>query len=782
MMENKELFPLKSEQVEGKDIKTILMQYLQHWYWFLLCSVIAVGIAYFYLRYYAVPQYQVYSTMLIKDDKSGQGLSNADALSDLSTFKSARNIDNETEVLKSKSLMQRVVSELGLSTTYSVEGRVVDREIYGRGVPIKVLINQLDSTAAGKAFAVHLKPGNSFTIDDYSGKVTEHSFGQQIQKSFGKFTIVSANAQNNSTGKIIVRFQDVQQIASHYNQTIVVQPVSKGGSVLNISLIDPVPEKAKNVITKLIEVYNKEAVEDKNLMATNTLKFLDERLKYVTNDLLGVEKDVAKYKSQNGLTDIASQATEYTSQASNYGQQLSNWAVQIEILESIEAYLKKEGSQYSMVPSSLGIEDPTLLGLIGKFNELQMERERMLRTTQPNNPLVQNISEQLANLRVNILENLRNIKRGLEITSNNLKASSGQFQSKVRRVPGMEQALLEINREKSIKQNIYVYLLQKREETALSLAASASAARVLDPATGGDYPISPNRQSIYLIAVLLGLGLPFAAIYVANWLNTKVQTQRDVTSIISAPILGEIAHNEEKLESLVVTPGNRSPIAEMFRLVRANLNFAGLGKEQITLLVTSSRSGEGKTFFSINLGASLAVTGKRVVLLDLDLRNPKVATELELSAGLGVTNYLSDNTVSITDILKTSKTIPGLLVITSGPIPPNPAELLMSSRIGHLICELKQSFDYVIIDTPPIGQVADAFTLNSFVDFSAYVVRYNYTLKKQLEILKNIIRQKTLNNPMVILNDVKKSNGHNYGYGYGYGYDQKSSKSKKVIS
>jgi tyrosine-protein kinase Etk/Wzc len=769
-MDNTDLFPLKSGQPEGKDVKKILLQYVRYWYWFLLCTVLTIGVAFVYLRYYAVPQYRVYSTMLVKDDKNGQGFSNTDALSDLSAFKYVRNIENETELLKSKSLMQRVVGELGLFTNYMVEGRVVDREVYGQDVPIKVLINTLDSTITGKVLVVNLKPGNLFTLDDHSGKVTTHSFGQQIQKPYATFTIVSTTARNNSIGKIIVRFQDIQQIASHYNQSIAIQPVSKGGSVLSLSLVDPVPEKAKNIINKLIDVYNKEAIEDKNLMATNTLKFLDERLQYVTNDLLGVEKDVSRYKSQNGLTDISTQAIDYTSQASSYSKQLSDWAIQIEVLQSIESYLKKGDSQYSMVPSTLGIQDPTLLGLIGKFNELQMERERMLRTTEPNNPLVQNIGEQLANLRINILENLRNIKRGLEITSNNLKSSSGQFQSKVRRVPAMEQALLEINREKSIKQNIYVYLLQKREETALSLAATASVARVIDPAMGGDYPISPNGQTIYLMALLLGLGIPFAAIYVSSLLNNKVQTQQDVTNIVSAPILGEIAHNGKNQDAVVVATGSRSPIAEMFRLVRSNLNFAALGKEQTTLLVTSSRSGEGKTFFSINLAASLAITGKRVVLLDLDLRNPTIAKRLQLADGLGITNYLVSGTISLKDIVKYSEAAPDLSIITSGTLPPNPAELMMSAKFTHLIQELKGSFDYIIIDSPPVGQVADAFTISSLIDYTIYLVRYNYTHRAWLSIVKNIYKDKTLGELMLVLNDAKEANGNNYGYGYGYGY------------
>lgn len=722
-----------------------------------------------YLRYYAVSRYNVYSTLLIKDDKSGQSLANTDALNDLSSFKSTRNIDNETEVIKSKSLMRRVLSELGLATNYYIEGRVTDKEIYGSALPFKVISTSLKDNSAGIILTIYTKAGNTFELQDSEGRAN-FKFGQIINKPYGSFTIVATTPVVAAGAKVIVRFQNIQQIADSYSRAISIQPINKNASILYLNLTDPIPEKAKDIVNKLMEVYNREAVEDKNLMATNTLKFLDERLQYITSDLSDVEKTVEKYKSSNNLTDVNSQASIYNEQASTYNAQLSEWAIQIEVLESIERYLQKAGDQSSTVPSTLGIKDETLLGLIGQFNQLQLERERMLRTTQPGNPLVLNLNEQLVGLRVKILENLRNIKRGLLITSSNLKSNVGQFQSKIRKVPGMERELLQINRQQSIKQTIYSYLLQKREETAISLAATASVARVLDPAMGGDYPVSPNGQMIYLMSVLLGLGIPFASLYVANLLNNKVHFQQDVTAVLDVPIIGEIAHNTQ--DTVVVTKNSRSPIAEMFRLVRANLNFMTMGQNNITLLVTSGRSGEGKTFFSINLAASLAITGKRVILLDLDLRNPTVAKKLQFGEGLGITDYLVSDTVSIEDIIRYPQETPGLSVICAGSLPPNPAELMMSAKFTHLLTELKESFDYIIIDTPPVGQVADAFTISSLINYTIYLVRYNYTQKAWLTIAKNIYRDKMLGQLMLVLNDAKEINGNNYGYGYEYGYNQ----------
>ncbi|SFH06396.1 GumC family protein [Pontibacter chinhatensis] len=774
-MRENELFPLKSEQPQAKNIREIINQYAKFWYLFLVGGVLGFGGAYLYCLYYTIPQYSITSTILLKGSENGPDVG---ALGDISINKSAKNINNEIEVLYSLSLMQRVVSELNLSVGYLVEGRVKSTEIYGRDVPISVLISRFDSTAYGKSVFIHLKSNNTYLLEEDSGKVTSNRFGQQVNRPYGAFTIVTApnNAGQNWAGKKIqVVFQDLKKVAQHYNQVLYILPKRDDASVLEISLVDPLPEKGINIINKLIEVYNNEAIEDKNLQAANTIEFLDERLKYITTELSDVEKNVEDYKRQNELTDVSSLASQYLEQAAGYNNKLSEWAIQIDILESIEEYLGSNNNQYKMVPSTLTIQDPTLAGLIARFNELQLERERLLRNAFPNNPLVQNINEQLEDLRTNIIENLRNIKKGLIITSNNLKASSGQYKSKISKVPSMERELLEINREQAIKQNLYLYLLQKREEAAISLAASISNTRIVDPAIATDYPISPNKRNIYLMSILLGLAVPFAGIFVYNLLNTKIQTLKDVELLTGAPIIGELVHNTSG-EALVVTAGNRSPIVEMFRLIRAKLHFAAVDKENKVILVTSGMSGEGKTFFSVNLGATMALTGKKVMLLELDLRSPNLCSYLGLPHGLGISDYLVSDSIILDDIVMASEENEGLFVIGAGSIPPNPAELMMSSKLGHMIDNLKESFDYIIIDTAPVGQVADAFCLSSLIDSTIYVIRYNYTYKEQIAILESIYRNKELSHPMVVLNDAKPDGRHKYGYGYGeYGSKRKKS-------
>lgn len=761
------MFPLRSEQPEPKDIKEILKKYLQYWYLFLIGGAMGLAAAYLYCKYYTIPQYRISSSILIK---AGEKNTETGGLGELGIMKSPQNINNEIEVLSSITLMQRVVGELGLSTSYFVEGRVRDVEIYGADVPIKVIISRLDTTAYGRTITVHLKSNSNYEVEEDSGETKSYKYGQQVNKPYGAFTVVVASGISVADvpvgQKIKVTFQDVKSVARHYNYGLMIYPKREEASVLEVSLVDPIPEKGKSIINKLIQVYNKEAIEDKNLKAASTIDFLDERLKYLTEELTDVEKNVERYKRNNELTDVGTQASQYLEQASEYNSKLSEWSIQINILESIEEYMRSSNNQYKMVPSTLTIQDPTLSGLIGRFNELQLERERILRNAFPDNPLVKNIDEQLKDLRENIIENLRNIKKGLIITSNNLKANSGQFQAKINKVPSMERELLEINRQQAIKQSLYQYLLQKREEAALSLAASISNSRIIDPAIATDYPISPNKQTIYLMSVLLGLFVPFAGIFVKDYLNDKVQTQRDVMKLTDTPILGDIMHNDS--ETLVVTTGKRTPIVEMFRLIRAKLQFAAVDRENKTMLVTSSMSGEGKTFFSINIAATLALTGKKVVVVELDLRKPNISKELGLTKGPGISDYLVSNEISIADIIKPLEEPAGMFIVSSGPIPPDPAELMMSSKLADLINELKHNFDHLVIDTAPVGQVADAFSLSPIVDSTVYVVRYNYTSKKHLELVDGIRRNKELKHPMIVMNDAKKGNGSYYGYGYGY--------------
>ena len=776
-MSTKELFPLASEKANSKNIGQLISHYTKYWYLFLLSIIICLSISYAYLKYYAVPEYAISSSLLVKEDKGG-GAGSEESFN-LNIFASSKNLNNEIEILESSSLMERVVGALGLTTTYHKVGSFRNIELYGTQPPIKVVVDKLNPNISNQDVVITLKEGNRFDLEE-NDKHTSYSFGQQIHRPYADFTIVAdSNAQllnSYANSKLIVGLHSLKTVASNFSQSIAIKPVSKDATVVKVSMTDAIPERGRDIINKLVEVYNQEALEDKNQTATNTIHFLDERLKFLTSELTGVEKKVQKYKSENEVTDMTSQASSYLEQANDYNKKLSDWDTQISVLKSIESYLTKNGNQYRLVPSALGIQDPTLSALIGKFNELQFERERMLRTTELSNPLVVNIDQQLTNLQSNILENLRNIKNGLLITSNNLRTNSGQFKSRIQQVPMLERQLQDINRQQETKQKLYLYLLQKREEAGLSLAGAVANTRVIDSATSTDYPIRPSKQIIYLAALLIGLLVPFAVIYSKELFNDKVETRQDVEHHTITPIIGELAHNTQG--PLVMTKGNRSSLAEMFRLIRTNLHFAATSPNDKVILVTSSMSREGKTFISLNLGATLVLAGKRAVVLEMDLRQPALLNMLGLSTQLGITDYIQSEDVTIESLLQPVPQVEGLFVIGAGQLVSNPAELMMSSKMGYLLNELRESFDNVIIDTAPVGKVADVFTLHRYVDQTVYVVRNGFTLKKQIELIDNILRSGKLPNPLIILNDVRTKLKNSYGYGYG----DESKQKKRLFS
>ncbi|TGE04318.1 GumC family protein [Hymenobacter fodinae] len=756
-----------SEEFESTNYRHILSKYLSYWYLFVLGVVLSLGAAVLYLRY-ATPQYNISSLLLIKDKRNETEINPTEKFTDFSRLNAGKNVDNEIVLLKSVSLMHRVLSELSLQATYRVKGGIRQQEVYQDQIPFKLLISHLDSAAYGQSVTVHITSNNSFELEDKTQRST-HQFGQILRKPYGTFTLVSLPAVRGTrrTQPVTITFQNPQKLANHYAKSLRVVPVNKQASVLSLSLTDAVPARGKDIINKLVEVYNKEAVEDKNATATNTINFIDGRLQGLSSELTDVEKEDENFKRKNQVADVSSQVTQSLREAGEYSKQISNYGIQIEVLESIENYITQSENQQQLIPGTLNVEDATLASLIAQYNDLQLDRDRMLRTTEASHPVVQNMNDQLANLRQNIQENLRTVKNNLTITRRNLLAKNSQFGSRIQQVPTIERGILAINRQQELKRALYLYLLQKREEAALSLAATVSNSRIVDRAIAEDYPVSPNKTTVLLVALLVGLGLPLAFVYVKELMNDKVQLLQDVQWVTTAPILGELIHDRTN-EAIVVA--NQTPIAEMFRLIRINLQFAAREQDNKVLLVTSSMSGEGKTFFSLNLGASLVLTGKKVVIVGLDLRKPNAITNQPLTDSPGITDYLVSDAVSVDDIVKPSTALPGLYVVDSGPTVANPSELMLSPKVDKLIDILKESFDYVLIDSAPVGQVADAFSLAPYIDSTIYLVRYNFTHKAQLEIINRIQAGHKLKQVMLVVNDANKANLRDYGYGNGYGY------------
>lgn len=760
------------------DIKELFSKYLKSWYWYIFTVGICITVAFFYVRYNCTPEYAVSNTLLIKSEEKSffSGISGGS-----DEFGVKKGIRNEMIILRSKSLMHRVLSELSLNTSYFVEGRIKEVEVFEQDLPISLLVRNLDSSAYGKFVRISFLDNNNFMLielgQDGIEQTSSHKFGQEIKKSYGTFTLIGSSDVKHSKD-IIVRFHNLGKLADIYREKLKINLEHKESNVLRLTLTDAVPQRSSMILSKLVEVYNKETIEDKKLVELSTMDFLDDRIAFLSTELSDVERNVEQYKRKNELTDVSSNAEMYMQAAGEYKKELISYELQLDIINSLEDYISRE--EIKLVPSSLNIQDPTLNILLLKYNELQLERQRMLRTAQPGSSIILNLNDQLSNLKINIRENLRIIKSGLVITKTNLQASTSQFQSRISQVPSIERELLEINRQQSIKQQIYLFLLQKREETGLALASTVSNSRIIDEAQANEYPATGGNSSIYLGAVLLGLFIPIGFIYTKDLLNDKISNRKEVERATSVPVLGEIFHGLDTYE-IQVTEGNDSVIAETFRLVRTNLHFANLGKTNQVILVTSSMSGEGKSFFSINLGASLAIAGKKVLIIDFDLRKSDLKKGMGNDGTVGITDYLISDEITLDELVRPIDGMRGLYTISGGLIPPNPAELIMNSKVGQMIDKLRQKYDYIVMDSAPIGQVADSYNLGQYADSTIYIIRYNYTFKSHLALIQDIYINNKLKNAMIVLNDATKETGTVYGYGYGYGSSKEKQKKQKMI-
>jgi tyrosine-protein kinase Etk/Wzc len=753
-----------------KDILKIIAGYLKYWYLFLIGGAICVALAFLYIRYKVVPEYSIAGKILLNDKEQGGAASGAEAFGDLGLLKVSRNITDEIGILQSYDLMKSSVKELGLSVGYFVEGRFSEVEIYEKNLPFRVILNDSLPIKYGTVGSIVITDANfyKFNIVNATGdtKTATYAFGEEIKTPFGTFSIVlNSEIKETNSGPIFVEFRDIDAMATNYNKKLLVNPVSEdGGGLLQMSLTDAIPQRGVDLINTLIAVYARESAENKNMLAKTTLKIIDERLDLLTSELGSAEKDVEVYKQSNQLTDVSTDAARFMQLADETERELSLLRSQINALSSLESSVAQSNNQTSI--NSFNVQNPIIIGLISQYNEQLQKRQSLVRATGAGNPQLVAIDRQLQDLKSGIQGNVQSVKSVIMNEQNSLMGKSSGYRSRVSTVPTAERALLEINRDQGLKQSLYLYLLQKREEESLSMTSPFSDTRIIETPQATSFPVSPNKISIYLGAFLFGLFVPFAWIFAKENLNTKITTPEDIKALTDTMLLGSIASSKQK-ETIVVSENNVSPASELFRLMRFNLKFISKGESKQVIMVTSSKQGEGKTFISINLGTSLAITGKKVVILGFDLRAPRLMKDIGLSYTHGITDYIVDHNLDIKSIIVPYKNIDNLHFIGSGTVPPNPGELMLSDRVRELIDTLKNHYDYVIIDTPPIGKVADAFSLRNYVDSTLYIVRSNYTSKSEIKIINEITESKKLDSLMIVLNDVKMDKYGEYSYGYG---------------
>ncbi|MEP6466257.1 MAG: polysaccharide biosynthesis tyrosine autokinase [Parafilimonas sp.] len=759
-----------AEESNGLELKKIIYKFLQNWKWFALSVFICLLLSFVYLRY-ATPVYNITSEILIKDDAGSGGGDQQDLLSQLDIFNTQNNVNDEKAILQTYYLLRKVVDEMQLNVSYFTVGNIKSNELYKK-CPFRIKLLYIKDSVPTQYLDLNFPNSSSFSIQSDSINQTFRLY-DTVKISSMAFVLEPTATIPNKDEKYQVVINTANTTTEQYLKNISFDISDKLADVIDITLQEPVPAKGEDILNKVYEVYTKMNEDDKNKTADSTISFIDERLAVVSRELSGVENDIENFKVKNQLsTDMTAQATLVLTGASDVQKQIVQQDVQIDVLQSIEDHLKS--NEPHLVPNAASIADPTYISTVQVYNTLVLERDRQLQTTKPDNPLIKNLNSQIDAVKKNLIISLENIKRELQIAKNQLVNKNDQLLDQIKTGPEKERVFLDISRQQDVKQQLYLYLLQKREETAISKSGTQANSRLIEPGKSDPLPFKPQKSIFYLAALFLGILIPSGTIYLKDILNNTITDNSDITKLTSVPILGEIGHNESG-KTIVAEQNSRTALAEQFRALRTNLQFLLKGKEHSVVMITSSTSGEGKSFLTLNLGSALAISDKKVVVLELDLRKPKISKALGIPNENGFTDYLISKCKK-EEIIRQTTIHPNLFLISSGTIPPNPAELLLGKEVDELFEWLKAKFDYIIVDTPPIGVVIDAVLIGRLTDASVYIVRQNYTLKQQLQLVNDSKQNEKLPNLSIVINDVhlNKRYGYGYSYGYGYGYGNNS--------
>lgn len=773
---------LEPEEQKEVSIGDLIYKYINYWPLFLLLLVVMLTGAWIYLRY-TRPVYETTAKLLIKDDNNAPGDQMLEAFN---LFGPKKSVENEVEILQSNTLMKQVVRNLQLYAPLRVEGRVTSQSAYVYS-PIKIMAPDPDSIKdVSKVYFKYDENTHQVIIGDHKYPLDKYVFTPYGTLQFLKnFHYKKSKLQDpEENDQFYFSLQKVKSVANSLVKGISVSPSSEQSTVIELSIKDEVRERGEDILNELLKVYNHAAVLDKNALAGNTLKFVEDRLKLVVHDLDSIESTLQHFKARNKITDISAQGQIFLQTVATNDQKISDINMQLAVLDQVEGYIRGDGGLGGIAPATLGVSDPNLTAQLGKLADLELQYTQTKNIVPDNNPALIALKDGINKLKPGILENVISQKKNLIAARNDLEGTNSQYSSMLRTIPEKERELLGISRQQSIKNDIYTFLLKKREETALSLASVVADSRIIDQAESSDEPVSPKKNLIYLAAALLALVLGAVYIFLKDAFTRTVQSRKDIEANTSVPILGELVFHTSK-SPIVIKDGQRSFIAEQFRQLRTSLAYMGIDENHKRILITSSISGEGKSFVSINLGISLSLTGKKVILLELDLRKPKLSKQMGIPSREGISNFLIGK-VPYTAIIKETG-FENLAIAPSGPIPPNPSELISNGKLNELFRQLESEFDYLIIDAPPVNPVTDATILSPRCNITLFIIRHEYTPK---EFVTNIEQKKnsgSIKNPAIVLNGIKIKSmrrysygkANKYGYGYGYGYSEDAKESKK---
>ena len=759
--------------VNAPNVKDLFFRYVRFLPLFIISVALSLFVAYIYLRY-ATPVYRSSGVLVIEqEDQQFQG---DEKFQKLFSSNNSKNILSEIEYLRSRRLIERVVRSLNLNATYYAVGNIKEQNIY-KSCPITLQAVQPTDSLPGFTLNIEFQDDNTFQIN---GEKKSYAIGETFQIGHGVFKLLRTSPGSISK-QYKITWQPTSSAASMYISNLLIAPKAQGTGLLNIIQETTNPVLAADVVNQLMKEYQQATVEDKNVTTKQTLFFINDRLRKISEELDSVTRGLLAFQKANNVIDVEAQSTNYFSGADETDKQIAQGKVQLEMTQYVEGYLRDRKNNFNTTPSALGLVDPTLSTLITGYNTLQLERKALIDGAVPRtNVRVQQLEDQIEKLRQSLLENLRNIKATQQGALNDLQHKSGDIQAQIRSLPEKQQNLIDIKRQQESKLAIYNFLQEKREETNISLAATISDTKVLEEAMPNNYPVKPSSRNIQLLAVVIGLVLPALFIFILEISNDKINGRADVEKLTRTIIIGEVGHSYKK-EVLVVTPNNRSVVAEQFRIIRSNLQYVLNKIEKPVLLVTSSFSGEGKSFISVNIGSVMALAGKRTIILEFDIRKPKVLSELGIPKKPGFINYLLGK-VSLEELPIPVEGQENLFVLACGPVPPNPAELLLDEKLADVFTYLRNNFDVVIIDTAPVGIVSDAMSIGKYANATLYIVRQGYTFKKQMNWIEEFQQLNKLPKISIVMNDVRQRLGYgSYGYGqYGYSYSYSSAYFEEV--
>ena len=794
---------------ENIDVKELLFKYLIHWPWF-VGTVVACLIAAWVYLYMSTPVYTISATVLIKDDKKGGSagmLSGLESLGLDGMVSSSQNIDNEIEVLHSKTIAKEVVEDLGLYISYTDEDEFPSKNMY-KTSPVQVSLTPQEADLLEEPMIVEmtLQPQGSIDVNVKIGDDEYQKHFEKLPAVFptergtlafflppdsvlsSKRTLEETTDSEKTTRNITATINKPLAVAKGYCKNMTIEPTSKTTSVAVISLKNSNVQRGKDFINKLLEMYNINTNNDKNEVAQKTAEFINERISIISKELGSTEKDLESFKRGAGITDLTSDAQIALTGSAEYEKKRVENQTQINLLQDLQKYMQNEG--YEVLPSNIGLQDVNLAAAINRYNDVLVERKRLLRTSTENNPTIINLDTSISAMKENVQVSLDRVLRGLFITKADLDREANRYSRRISEAPGQEREFVSIARQQEIKAGLYLMLLQKREENAITLAATANNAKIIDDAIADEAPVSPKGKMIYLIALVLGVGIPVGVIYLLELTKFKIEGRSDVEKLTSVPIVGDIPLTDEKQGAIAVFENQNNLMSETFRNVRTNLQFM-LGNDKKVILVTSTVSGEGKSFISGNLAISLSLLGKKVVIVGLDIRKPGLNKVFNISKReQGITQYLANPEKNLMDLVQLSDVSKNLYILPGGTVPPNPTELLARDGLDKAIETLKKNFDYVILDTAPVGMVTDTLLIGRVADLSVYVCRADYTHKNEYTLINELAEKDKLPSLCTVINglDLKKRKyGYYYGYGkygkyygygkrygYGYGYGEQS--------